>query len=945
MRVMKKWIIQMKAISSLQRWCSFLLLVSFYVVGQEHPPVINYSPSTYEADNQNWMLTQAPDKTIYIANNRGLLSYNGAQWQLYPSPNETLMRAVKAVGSAIYTGAYMDFGVWEKDKTGVLSYTSIAQMKSLEMIEDEHIWNIVHYQNFVLFQSLDRIYSYDTQKNELEIIEPEGKIIRLYLVEEELFFQVRGKGLYRIQNGTPRLYNASPIFKQSNFIQVFQQEGRFVGVTATKGFYEFDNQSVKPWDNINNEILKEINVYSAILRDNDAIVLGTIENGIVQFSRQGSLDYKIKKGSGLGNNTALALLEDDSKNLWIGLDAGVDFVNKEGPFRQYIDVSGVLGTVYAAAYQSGYVYLGTNQGLFYKKENTNVDFQRMNNTDGQVWDLTIINGVLFCGHNNGTYIINGTTAKLAIPIEGTWDIKEIPGNPDLLLQGNFDGLYVIKRTSSGWKLRNKVSDFVNSSKHFELVDAHTVLVGHEYKGVFEIQLDQDYNTAVSVKKFGQPESGEHSSLSRLGEVVFYANKNGFYIYNNETKTFYKEQSLQSIFNSENFVTGKLIEDNTNLWAFTKDNLIQITRNKLDGSFATRPISFPVDFRNTVEGYEIFVRFRESEYLLGTSNGYFMVDTSEYPEQKQEIAINEVAVGELGGQLHLAKIEEEGDFASNLNNVRFSYHVPAYDQFAKTQYAYQLEGLYDQWSSWSTNASVNFDNLPYGDYVFRVKGRNSKQETINQEMYSFTIARPWYASYVALLLYALLAIGIFVALNWFYKKYYNKQQQLALDRTKKDLELKALENEKQIIELNNANLKQDIDARNRELAVSTMSMVNKNKTLTSIKNELLKAKSIDDVQGIIKVVDRTIENEENWNFFEKAFNHADKDFFTKVKAQHPSLTANDLKLCVYLRLNMSSKEIAPLLNISPRSVEIKRYRLRKKLSLSRETNLNDYFINL
>ena len=212
-------------------------------------------------------------------------------------------------------------------------------------------------------------------------------------------------------------------------------------------------------------------------------------------------------------------------------------------------------------------------------------------------------------------------------------------------------------------------------------------------------------------------------------------------------------------------------------------------------------------------------------------------------------------------------------------------------------------------------------------------------------YQFTIASPWYLSNLAVTVYVLLGILLFVVLNWFYKRYYRRQQELALERTRKDMELKALESEKQIIQLNNANLKQDIDARNRELAVSTMNMVNKNKTLNTIKNALLKANGLHDINDIIKIVDSTIENEEDWNFFEKAFNHADKDFFTKVKQQHPLLTANDLKLCVYLRLNMSSKEIAPLLNISPRSVEIKRYRLRKKLDISRETNLNDYFINL
>jgi FixJ family two-component response regulator len=80
-------------------------------------------------------------------------------------------------------------------------------------------------------------------------------------------------------------------------------------------------------------------------------------------------------------------------------------------------------------------------------------------------------------------------------------------------------------------------------------------------------------------------------------------------------------------------------------------------------------------------------------------------------------------------------------------------------------------------------------------------------------------------------------------------------------------------------------------------------------------------------------------------FEEAFNNADKDFFKKVKKTHPKLTSNDLRLCMYLRMNLSSKEIAPLLNISPRSIEIKRYRLRKKINRERNINLNDYFINL
>ncbi len=132
-------------------------------------------------------------------------------------------------------------------------------------------------------------------------------------------------------------------------------------------------------------------------------------------------------------------------------------------------------------------------------------------------------------------------------------------------------------------------------------------------------------------------------------------------------------------------------------------------------------------------------------------------------------------------------------------------------------------------------------------------------------------------------------------------------------------------------LNNEKLKQDIENKNRELAISTMSLIKKNEFLSNIKEELKKANEDNNSQlkPVIKIIDKNLNNTDDWKFFQEAFNNADKDFLKKVKYKHSNLTPNDLKLCAYLRLNLSSKEIAPLLNISPRSVEVKRYRLRKK----------------
>lgn len=161
-----------------------------------------------------------------------------------------------------------------------------------------------------------------------------------------------------------------------------------------------------------------------------------------------------------------------------------------------------------------------------------------------------------------------------------------------------------------------------------------------------------------------------------------------------------------------------------------------------------------------------------------------------------------------------------------------------------------------------------------------------------------------------------------------------------------LEIAALENNQQLMRLKNEQLSQDVDSKNRELAVSTMSLIKKNELLALIKDDLKNnsdegSKSI---KSVISTITKNINEEDTWTVFKEAFDNADNNFLKKVKQSHTSLTPNDLRLCAYLRLNLSSKEIAPLLSISVRSVEIKRYRLRKKMDLAHEKGLVEYILS-
>ena len=239
-------------------------------------------------------------------------------------------------------------------------------------------------------------------------------------------------------------------------------------------------------------------------------------------------------------------------------------------------------------------------------------------------------------------------------------------------------------------------------------------------------------------------------------------------------------------------------------------------------------------------------------------------------------------------------------------------------------------------------------MPPGNYTFKVRAKIANSIPENIAVYSFKISKPWYATNFAVIIYFILSIVIAYYINKAYKNYYKKQEQKLIEENNLLLEIKELETEQQLMKLQNEQLSQDVDNKSRELAVSTMSLIKKNDLLSLIKEDLKKTSEeggTRSLKSVISVINKNISDDDTWNVFREAFDTADKDFLKKVKQAHPSLTPNDLRLCAYLRLNLSSKEIAPLLNISVRSIEIKRYRLRKKMDLEHEQGLVEYILSI
>ncbi|MDO6759680.1 triple tyrosine motif-containing protein [Tamlana sp. 2_MG-2023] len=925
------------------------ILVSPIVLAQERSPIQIFSTKDYGAESQNWSISQSKDKFIYVANNKGLLEYNGAEWALYLSPNKTIMRSVNVIDSLIYTGSYRDFGYWNRNDLGKLDYTSLSDKLNISFLEDEEIWNIINVDNFILFQSLKRIYIYNINEETYSVINSNTTIYKIFKVANSIYFQSVKDGIYEIVNGTSKLVSDDVVVQENVLVNIFNHQGKLLFQTEDYGFFIVNESSLESWEIPANKEIYKNRIYNSIQLKDESFILGSISNGIFHMDAHGNLLSQIDQSSGLSNNTVLSVFEDVENNIWLGLENGVICINIKSPYKIFNDDKGNIGAVNASILYNNILYLGTNQGLFYKKFNSTDDFVMVEGTQGATWCLTKIGDTLFCGHNSGTFVIDGVGAKKVSDVLGTWGIKTIQGKDNLLIQGNYTGLYILENVNGLWQLRNKIQGYDMSTRYFEFLNTHEIFVSHEYKGVFKIKVDNDFTETLSVEEETSISKGLKTSLIKYNNKILYTEKKGVFTYNVLKKKFVRDSVLSGLFNEQEFTSGKLVNDieSNKLWAFSQYGLSYLTPGKLSNTPNINKISLPAFVRNDVSGYENISYLSNNNYLYGTSHGYIIINTNLFKDRPYQININLISNSTYddGYKTQLHNKQEVGYFKNNENNIEVSYNIPEYKKYLVVEYQYKLEGIYDKWSDWSTKSSVLFKNLSYGHYKFYVRARLGNDMTVNTASYSFNIERPWYLSNMAFTSYILLIIVFSLFMHTLYMRYYKKQRQKILLKKERELEVKELENKQQLMRFNNDKLRQDIENKNRELSISTMSLIKKNEFLNSLKNDLQKVKEVKNINQVIKVIDRNLNNTDDWHVFQEAFNNVDKDFLKKIKSIHPQLTSNDLRLCAYLRLNLSSKEIAPLLNISPRSVEVKRYRLRKKMDLPHESSLTDYILEI
>ena len=909
---------------------------------QELPPILNFSAKDYLAGNQNWMIVQDEYQHIFVANNSGLLSYDGEQWTLNKLPEGSFIRSVAIADNKVFSGAYMDFGFWEKNKTGKLEYTSLKNLVNEDFIDGEQFWHIEAVGDYVVFQSLSRLYSYNIKTNQVAIIPANYTITNLFQLNGKIYYQVAEEGLYVIDNGEQKIFVSNSELKNQIIVGFYQFEKDKFLVTRDNNIYKIEEGKLKKHNFQNLDLLNEGSIYIAKLTNNKTLALGTIGNGLILYDLK-TKEFTHFKQPSILNNTVLSLFNDQQGNLWTGLDNGISLINLNSSLKIFTDTFGEIGTVYCSFQENDILYLGTNQGLYAKNIEAEEDFKLIPNTSGQVWSIQSIKNNLLVGHDKGTFLIEGFKATSIFNETGTWEVKLYKTG---LLQGHYNGMSYAQFSEEGEINEfERINNYDLSSRNI-VVDTllDEVWIGHDHKGIFKTQLDLTENSIEVIDNYTLPtQEGTGLTLFLFNKKLFASTAKKIYNFNESQNKFEATEHLNQLFKNEKRITGitKVIQNT--LWSFGDEEVFRITKDAFQDDYVLSKYFIPNNLRVITTSFENISFIGNNKYLIGSNLGYVTFGLPLNSIKDADLRINSV---KSSGKNHsLARLDlntDEVEITFKNNLIEFNYSVPQYSLLTDVKYSHRLLGYEESWSPWNNESQTSFKNLSYGDYKFEVKALvNEKETEINE--FEFSVAKPWYVSPAAIVVYFILLGLIFFLTHRLYNNYYKKEQEKIIIENKEKLKLQEITAQQEIVTLKNKQLETEVESKNRELAASTMNIIKKNEFLSDLKLKLTQANSDQDIQDVVSIINRNIAEKDNWKLFKEAFDNADKDFLQSVKEKHPNLTSNDLKLCAYLRLNLSSKEIAPMLNISVRSVEIKRYRLRKKMDLAHEQGLVEYIL--
>jgi len=696
-------------------------------------------------------------------------------------------------------------------------------------------------------------------------------------------------------------------------------------------------------------------------------------NGCYVFNKKGEVIQNLSRKEGLQLNNILTLFLDRDNNLWLGLDDGIDFIAYNNAIKHIYPEKLNEGKGYTSLIYKDTLFVGTSNG-FYKvpvsgKSDLSFvdgDFASVPNTKGSSWNLTNINGELLFAHHEGAYAWrNGQLVPLAsrlgfhsfVPFYNVFPTK-------LVLAGSDNGLDLLEWENDHFVSKGIIPGFDEYSQFVAIDNNNTIWVGHPYRGIYKMDfhLGQPVSVRLYTEEQGLPSSVKNQLFKVLNRIVV-ATEKGIYEYDPKLDRFEQSAYFNPFFGTRNI--RYLKEDASgNIW-FVEDKNLGV----IDFSWKIpKIIYFPELNGKMVSGMENVYPYNSSNILVGSEKGFYHINYDLYKKNRYGLEVmirsakafgngDSLLFGGYFGQINQPLVQPGNaipKIGSNMNSLRFEYSAPVYAQQSNVQYSYLLSGFDANWSEWSKKSEKEYTRLPPGRYTFQVKAKNNLGNESAIGTYRFVVLPPWYQTTWAFLTYLLMFVFvIYLIFSWQKQLFLEQQQKHEVEQKRLTYlhELELDKSEKEIVKLRNEKLEAEIAFKNSELASTAMHLVQKGELLGNIKEEMGRIKknanghaAPDEFKKIMRILGEENKIDKDWEQFAQHFDHVHSDFLSHIKTHYPALSPHELKLCAYLRMNLSSKEIAQLESISVRGVEIGRYRLRKKLKISTDTNLFDFLLS-
>ncbi|MCZ8227727.1 triple tyrosine motif-containing protein [Flavobacterium sp.] len=927
------------------------------------PDIKNYTRADYKGGTQNWNIDQDKNGNLYFANNNGLFQFDGTTWRNYKMSNADAIRCLKIDPSGkIYVGGYNEFGYFEPNEKGKLVYRSLTYLVPKTKIKTiDFVWKIHLFNKGVVFQGFSKAFY--LKNNTVQTINAPKRFQFSFLVNGRLYLQDIANGLLEYKNNT--LYTL-PGTKQLNTTEVWSiiplPNQKLLICTLNKGLFTYSNGLLQPWNTETNAFVKKNSSLGGIAIKNKFIVINTVLNGIIVCDTNGKIIQHINHKKGLQNNTVLTSFIDNKNNIWLGLDNGIAFVNENSPFT-YFGFSYDISTVYASIVYNQNLYVATNRGVFYHSWNQNFKedvFKLVEGTTGQSWNIQVIDNQLLCGNNNGAMVIQGDRVHQILDTKGYFGFKKIPGKGNFMIGSNYNGFALFEKKGSNWMYRHQISGFDHSSIFFE-IDPETIWLKKDGL-LYQMTLSQDLKSYAKIKihKVIMQRYSGIGSIQRINNKVYFQTKNHFFKYSNEQEQFYEDKTLSKLFQKIPLVNLVYEDQLGNIWYTYGQGLgmLQKQNNRyhncvapfsnLTGELVSDYLSI-----NAIDKKNVFIGLTDglAHYNPEQANSFVTIPKAfirNFSFQKDTLLLG-------NGQETTTKYT----LPYSSNHVQFSFSSPTYENLDNVEFSYQLDGFDEKWSPWSRMFTKEYTNLSEGSYVMKVKVRNSYGVQSKEATIRFIVMPPWYRHFFAYLLYLIAAIAAILYVQKTVKakirknKYYEtiEQRRLYLEKESKIRQEQYLL-EKEIEKLKNDQLKIKILAKDKELVNNSLQVVKKNKTLNGIIHKLkeINHDNLDDTlktqfTKLQKSIVKEVHSDKSWKDLEKHIKNVHFDFLKRLKDQYPTITPRELDLATYLLMNMSTKEIAEIMNISNGGVELARYRLRKKLELNKKENLIGFLMKI